>query len=366
MKSVAKYDIFRHRAIDSEGKVVGPLPGFADDPEALRALYRAMVRTRVFDAKAVALQRTGQLGTYATSLGQEAVAVAVAAAMQKEDLFLPSFREQGAQLLRGVSMVELLSYWGGDERGSDFAGPREDFPVCIPVGSHAAHAAGIALAFKLREEARVAVCVLGDGATSKGDFYEAMNFAGLWKLPLVFVVNNNEWAISLPRRRQSAAPTLAQKALAAGIPGEQVDGNDIIGLKARLESVLALARRGEGPALIEALTYRLGDHTTADDARRYRGDDEVSARWKQEPIARLRAYMADCGWWEKADEEELLRSSQDEVEQAVERYLALDAQPPAAMFDSLYETLPGAIALQRAVLIEEHAVLDRKRRGQDG
>ena len=208
MTKVAAFEIEHSAFLDAEGRVLQALPDFAQDSENLIALYRAMVLTRAFDAKAVALQRTGRLGTYGSSLGQEAVAVGIGAAMAAEDVLVPSFREQGTQILRGVTLVEILLYWGGDERGSDFAGPRQDFPVCVPVGTHAPHAAGVALALQLRGAARAAVCVFGDGATSKGEVYEAMNFAGLRKLPLVFVVNNNQWAISVPRAQQSAAGTL--------------------------------------------------------------------------------------------------------------------------------------------------------------
>ena len=158
-----------------------------------------MMLTRRFDAKAIALQRTGRLGTYASSLGQEAVTVGLASAMRPEDVLLPSYRETGAQLWRGVSLQELLLYWGGDERGSDFAGPRADFPVAVPIASQCLHATGVAYAFKLRREPRVAVCVSGDGSTSNGAFYEAINTAGAWRVPAVFVINNNQWAISMPR-----------------------------------------------------------------------------------------------------------------------------------------------------------------------
>ena len=163
----------------------------------------------------------------ASSLGQEAVTVGLAQAMRAEDVLLPSYRETGAQICRGVTLTELLLYWGGDERGSDWAGPRGDFPVSVPIASQCLHATGVAYAFKLRREPRVAVCVCGDGATSNGAFYEAINFAGAWRVPAVFVVNNNQWAISMPRSAQTATATLAQKAIAAGIPGEQVDGNDV-------------------------------------------------------------------------------------------------------------------------------------------
>ena len=353
MNEAGSFEIAYTRFLDPEGRAVRDLPDFAQDPAELIALYRAMVLTRAFDAKAIALQRTGRLGTYGSSLGQEAVAVGVGAAMAPEDVLLPSFREQGAQILRGVTPVEILLYWGGDERGSDFAGPRQDFPVCVPVGTHAPHAAGVALALQLRGVARVAVCVLGDGATSKGEVYEAMNFAGVRRLPLVFVVNNNQWAISVPRAQQSAAETLAQKAIAAGFAGEQVDGNDVIAVREGVERALAKARAGGGPSLIEAVTYRLSDHTTADDASRYRDDAEVSAHWKQEPIARLRDYLVEAGHWSKDDEEALLEDCGEKVEAAAKEYLAIPPLAPTAMFDHLYAELPRALVEQRDALAQE-------------
>jgi pyruvate dehydrogenase E1 component alpha subunit len=327
------------------------LPDFARDRLGLFALYRGMVLTRIFDEKAVALQRTGRLGTFASSLGQEAVGVGVASAMRPEDVLLPSFRDQAAQLWRGVTAKEVFLYWGGDERGSDFAGPREDFPVSIPVASHFPHAVGVALAFQLREEARVAVCIGGDGATSKGDFYEAINVAAVWNVPAVFIVNNNQWAISVPRKKQTAAETLAQKAIAAGMPSEQVDGNDVIAVRDAALRSIARARQGGGPMLIEALTYRLSDHTTADDAHRYRSDDEVSAHWKEEPLARLRTHLVSQHAWSKDEEENLLASCTGEVEQATEDYLTIPASPVADMFDHVFAVLPADLKVQRDVAI---------------
>src|SRR5215831_7295990 len=350
--TVARFEIRYSRFLDPNGNAVRALPDFANDRAELVALYRAMVLARRFDAKAVALQRTGRLGTFASALGQEAVAVGVASAMRKDDVFLPSFREHGAQLWRGVSPVELFLFWGGDERGSDFAEAREDFPVCVPVGTHAPHAVGVALAFKLRRERRVAVCLFGDGATSKGDVAEALNIAGVWHLPVVFVINNNRWAISLPLAQQSAAETLAQKAIAAGIEGEQVDGNDVIAVREAMERALAKARAGGGPHLIEALTYRLGDHTTADDASRYRNGSEVSARWAEEPIVRLRNFLVAAGMWGKADEEQLLAQVALTIERAAEAYLATPPQAPEAMFDFTYENLPKDLAEQRQVALD--------------
>jgi 2-oxoisovalerate dehydrogenase E1 component alpha subunit len=350
--AVARFEIRYSRFLDPKGNAVRPLPDFARDRAELAALYRGMVLARRFDAKAVALQRTGRLGTFASALGQEAVPVGIASAMRAEDLLLPSFREHGAQLWRGVTPEELFLFWGGDERGSDFAGPREDFPVCVPIATHAPHAVGVALSFKLRREKRVAVCVFGDGATSKGDVAEALNVAGVWHLPVVFVINNNRWAISVPLAQQTAAETLAQKGIAAGIEGEQVDGNDVIAVREAMTRALAKARAGGGPHLIEALTYRLGDHTTADDASRYRSGSEVSARWAEEPISRLRNYLVAQGMWGKSDEEQLLAEITLTIERAANAYLATPPQGPEAIFDFTYEKLPNDLAEQRGAALE--------------
>ena len=333
--------------IDKVGKTVRELPKYAQEPNALVRLYRAMVFVRAFDEKAVALQRTGRLGTYASSLGEEAVGVGLASAMQTEDVFFPSFREQSAMLWRGVTPLELLLYWGGDERGSDFKGPVLDFPISVPVASHLPHAAGAALAMKLKGEKRAVVAVTGDGGSSKGDFYEAINIAGIWRLPAVFVINNNQWAISVPRSQQTAAETLAQKAVAAGIPGEQVDGNDVVAVHAAAKRALARAWAGKGSSLIEAITYRLSDHTTADDAHRYRSDEEVSAHWKEEPVSRLRTYLVHEGAWSKADEEALHDEYTKRIAEAVEEYLATMAQPITTAFDHTFATLPADLERQK-------------------
>jgi pyruvate dehydrogenase E1 component alpha subunit len=350
-ETVARFAIDWTRCLDATGAVAGALPEWARDPAAIAALYRAIVRTRTFDAKAIALQRTGRLGTFASSLGQEAVSVGTASAMRPDDVLLPSFREHGAQLLRGVTPLELFLYWGGDERGNVFAGPREDFPICVPVGSHVPHAAGVALAFKLRREPRVAVCIFGDGATSKGDVAEAMNIAGVWRLPVVFVVCNNEWAISVPRRQQTAAETLAQKAIAAGFPGAQVDGNDVIAVRTVVGAAIEHARAGKGPRLVEALTYRLGDHTTADDSSRYRDDAETSRHWPEEPLLRLRHYLTSTGQWSRADEDRLLHEAAAEIDAAADAYLATAPQDRATIFDFTYAALPADLRAQRDAAI---------------
>jgi pyruvate dehydrogenase E1 component alpha subunit len=211
----------------------------------------------------------------------------------------------------------------------------------------------VAYAFRLRRQPRVAVCLFGDGATSKGDVWEAMNFAGIWQLPLVFVANNNQWAISVPLKLQTAAQTLAQHAIAAGFSGEQVDGNDVIAVHAAMAQAIERARRGKGPSFVEAVTYRLGDHTTADDAARYRPPEEVQARWKEEPIARLRSYLVSRKAWGKQDEEALAAECQERVEAAIERYLAVTPRRPETMFDHLYAELPRAYAAQRQELASD-------------
>ena len=352
MSIVAKFEIHYSQFLDPHGNAVLALPEFARDAADLVPLYRWMVLMRTYDAKAIALQRTGQLGTFASLVGHEAINAAIGSAMERDDVFLMTYRENGAQLMRGVSLKELFLYWGGDERGCDFAGPRRDFPICVTIAAQVTHAVGVAYAMKLRRDKRAAVCALGDGATSKGDFYEGLNAAGSWQLPLVFVVTNNQWAISLPRSAQTATQTLAQKAIAAGIEGVQVDGNDVVAVRHAMDRALAKARAGGGPTLIEALTYRLADHTTADDASRYRSPDEVAEAWKLEPILRLRTYLTASGAWDKAREDALLRECNVQVQAAAQAYL--DTPPPTAeqMFDHLYAQLPAALQKQRTAACE--------------
>jgi pyruvate dehydrogenase E1 component alpha subunit len=348
MTTVATFTVDHTSYLDAAGNAIKPLPEFAQDAATLVGFYRAMVLTRAFDTKAISLQRTGKLGTFASALGQEAIGVGVAAAMRPDDVLFPSYRDHAAQLLRGVTMAESLLYWGGDERGSNFSRARGDFPNCVPIGTQVCHAAGAAYAFRLRGEPRVAVTIFGDGGTSKGDFYEAMNMAGVWRAPLVLVVNNNQWAISVPRAKQTVAATLAQKAIAAGIEGCQVDGNDVVAVHDALLRALDKARRGDGPTLVEALSYRLGDHTTADDASRYRDPEIVQHQWESEPIARLRKYLTSIGAWDKAREEALTKVASEQVEAAVQEYLSVAPPDASAMFAHLYAALPHALDEQLA------------------
>ena len=361
MSIAATFDIQYLQYLDPDGKLLvkeKELPDFARDLDHMVELYKLMVSTRVFDTKSIALQRTGKLGTYASCLGHEAAHVGIGSAMKDEDVFAPSYREYGAQLYRGVRPREVYTYWGGDERGNDYQQEpaRHDFAWSVPIATQCLHAAGSALAFKIRGEKRVAVCTVGDGGSSKADFYGAINIAGAQQLPLVAVIVNNQWAISVPRSIQTGAETLAQKAIAAGLPTIQVDGNDIIAVRKAMGDALDRARKGEGASVIEAVTYRLGDHTTADDARRYRENDEVEEARAKEPIRRLRAYLEAKKAWDQAKEDAWQAECDEWMDNEVNAYLETKTQPVTAMFDYTFAELPEDLARQRA----EAVALDSK------
>ncbi len=328
LKTVAEFEIKYCQFLDAAGNLASGAPPLASDTGELLKMYRFMTLVRLFDTKAVNLQRTGKLGTYASCLGHEATHVGVAAATKTEDVLIPAYREFGCQIWRGVKMSTILTFWGGDERGSDYTAARQDFPMCVPIASQVPHGAGVAMAMKIRGEKRCAVTLIGDGGTSEGAFYEGINLAGARSLPAVFVIVNNGWAISVPIEQQTASKTLAQKAIAVGIPGVQVDGNDVIAVRQITSEAIERARRGEGPTLIEALTYRLSDHTTADDATRYRDHNEVKEAWGKEPLPRLRAYLTKLRVWDDAREEALKAECAREVEAAVDEYLNVRNRPP--------------------------------------
>jgi pyruvate dehydrogenase E1 component alpha subunit len=349
MKTVAEFKIQYRQILDPRGVLQEPPPAFVHDEKELLRMYEMMTLVRTFDAKAVNLQRTGQLGTYPSCLGHEATHVGIGAAMLPQDVLAPVYREFGTQMWRGVSMVEILNYWGGDERGNDFAVPRHDFPWCVPIATQTLHAAGAAMAFKIKQEARCALSYIGDGGTSEGAFYEAINLAGSANLPVVFVIVNNGWAISVPVSAQTAAATLAQKAVAAGIRGVQIDGNDVFAVREVVGEALATARRGGGPAVIEALTYRLSDHTTADDASRYRSAAEVKQAWELEPLLRFRQYLRAGGHWDADREAALQARCAAQVDAAVAEYAAGGKPSTDAMFDHLFAVSPPHLREQRAM-----------------
>jgi pyruvate dehydrogenase E1 component alpha subunit len=348
MPTVATFEIEYLQYLGPDGRLVrDDLPEFAQDRKNLVELFKQMLLVRSFDTKAIALQRTGKLGTYASCLGHEATHIGIGSSMQYDDVLAPSYREYGAQFMRGVKPREVLMYWGGDERGNDFSGPPHDYSWCVPIGTQNLHAAGAALAFKLRGEPRVAVACVGDGGSSKTDTYAAINSAGAFTLPFIQCIINNQWAISVPRNAQTGAKTLAQKGIAGGLDCVQVDGNDIIAVRAAMDFALKRARNGHGGSVLEFVTYRLSDHTTADDARRYRDDAEVKAAWEREPMTRLRTFLINEKVWSEAEEatwkEECNRLSDIEVN----AYLETKVQPVEAMFDFLYGDMPHDVAAQR-------------------
>lgn len=352
MKIIERFEIPYYQYLDEHSELTTDAPAIAKDKAALLHLYRLMVLARTMDTKAIALQRTGKLGTYPSTRGQEAVFVGIGNALQPQDIFVPYYRDMGTLIQRGVKLSQILLYWGGDERGNVFTQNKRDFPSSVPVGSQPLHAAGAAYALKYRNEKAAVLTTCGDGATSQGDFYEAMNVAGIWKLPVVFVVCNNQWAISVSRAAQTAASTIAQKAIAAGFSGEQVDGNDIIAVQSRTTEALKQAREHQVPHLLEMVCYRQHDHTTADDASRYEPKDLRQHEWKKEPVHRLRHYLEKMGVLSEAENDKIHAECAEEVDQAVKEYLATPPQPLSSMIDYLYATLPTAYASQRDILNE--------------
>ena len=338
--------------LDTEGRVDAALMPEID-PSRTRDLYRDMVLMRTFDTKALKLQRQGRMGTWPPIKGQEAIQAGVALAMGDNDWLIPAFREHGIMVLRGVPLHLVFAYWAGDERGSSYPEEVRCFPVAVPVGSQWQHGTGVGLSLKLRDEDAVAVTFGGDGSTSEGDFHEAVNCAGVFGTKTVFVIQNNQWAISVPLHRQTAAETLAQKAHAYGIPGIQVDGNDVFAVYVAATDAIERTRRGEGPSLIEAVTYRLGDHTTADDASRYRPEGEVEEWEGRDPILRLRRYLVEQGLWDDDQETVLLEEAASWVDGQVKALEEMEPQAPEEIFTSMYAAPPPHVVEQMQLLLEE-------------
>jgi pyruvate dehydrogenase E1 component alpha subunit len=338
--------------LDHEGNVDSALMPELDD-DTLVGLYRDMVLWRAFDDKALKLQRQGRMGTWPPNKGQEAVSAGVALAMAADDWLVPAFRENGLMIKRGVPAHLMYAYWAGDERGASFPEGLRCFPLSVPVGSQWQHGAGVGMSLKLRGEDAAAVVFGGDGSTSQGDFHEALNFAAVYRAKAVFVIQNNQWAISIPLAQQTASETLAQKAHAYGVPGIQVDGNDVFAVFVATREALERARRGDGPTLIEALTYRLGDHTTADDASRYRSADEVEYWQERDPILRLRLLLEARDLWDADREEALAGEAAAWVDEQVKALEAMPAPDPSDIFDHMYAELPPNLSEQRRQLLEE-------------
>jgi len=346
LKTLAQFEIFYFQFMDEASNLSSDVPQFVHDEKYLLKLYRAMLFSRLLDNKAIALQRTGRMGTYPSTRGQEAVFVGIGEALAADDVFFPYYRDIATLMLRGVSPVNIFLYWGGDERGNLFADALHNYPYTVPISSQLLHAVGVATALKIRQQKNAVLVTCGDGATSQGDFYEALNVAGVWQLPVVFVVINNQWAISVPRTAQTAACTLAQKAIAAGISGEQIDGNDVIAVRERVAVALAEARNNQRASVLEIVCYRHHDHTTADDASRYEAPGLRESEWQKEPIARLNKYLTNIKVLTPELDQQLHDEIAVEIEKITNEYLNILPEKPTAMFDNLYQTLPEAYSDQ--------------------
>ena len=324
-------------------------------PETLGWLYESMVVTRELDMEFVNLQRQGELALFASCRGQEAAQIGATACLRKTDWIFPQYREIGAFLLRGISPAQIGAVWRGMWHGGlDFT-KKCCAPIAIPIGTHGLHAVGAAMAAQRLGEDSVTVAYLGDGATSEGDAHEALNFAAVFKAPCVFFVQNNQWAISLPVSRQLAGPSIAHRAIGYGMPGIRVDGNDVLACYAVMAEAAERARAGDGPTLIEAITYRIGPHTSSDDPTRYRSQDELDFWIARDPISRYRTYLQAVGvWTERLEERVAARSKRlrTELREAVVGAPDIDI---TEMFDTVYHDITPNLAAQREQLAAELA-----------
>ena len=333
--------------LDSDGNLDTALePDIAADD--LKRLYRAMLLGRRLDERMVRLQRQGRIGTFAPIKGQEASQMGSVFTLRPTDWMVPSFRETAAMIYRGWPIEKMLLLFAGYLEGGRPAPDQHDLPITIPVATQLPHAVGLAYAAQYRGDDAVVMAYFGDGATSEGDFHEALNFAGVWHVPIVFVCQNNQWAISVPLKKQTHSRTLAQKALAYGFPGIQVDGNDVLAVYAASREAVERARDGAGPTLIECVTYRLGVHTTADDPTKYRSDEEVKAWEQKDPLTRFSAYLQK----KNLLAEGLAEQIDAEIAAAVQRFEATPPADPLTMFDHVYAELPPHLQAQKEELSE--------------
>lgn len=342
--------------LDENGNLDAGLEPAIGDALHLK-MYRAMLLGRRFDERMLDLQRQGRIGTFPPIKGQEAAQIGSVAALGDRDWLAPSFRETAAEIMRGRSLESILLYYNGYNEGTIIPDNQHDMPMAVPVSSQILHAVGLGFAAKYRRTDEVVMTFFGDGGTSEGDFHEGLNFAAVYQTPVVFVCQNNQWAISIPLARQTRSKTIAQKALAFGMPGIQVDGNDILAVYQASAEAVARARGGGGPTLIECVTYRIMMHTTADDPKKYRSEEEVE-RWKaRDPLIRYREYLVEKSILTtprllELDEEvkEAIRSAIDRAEEQMKKL-----GQPLDMFDHLYAELPAGLRAQKEALARELA-----------
>lgn len=319
-------------------------------PDAdLRKLYRYMLGTRMLDERCLAMQRQGRIGTYGPCRGQEATPLGVAYHLTKQDWFVPSYRELAAFLWRGWPIDRYLLWWGGHEVGSQLPEDVNDTPIAVPIASQVQYAAGIAWGCKLRKNGNIVACFCGDGGTSEGDFHEGLNYATVFKTPMVMIVQNNHWAISVPRHKQTASQTIAQKAIAYGMDAFIVDGNDILAVIVAMGEAAEKARKGGGPTLIEAVTYRLAMHTTADDPKKYRSEAEVKQWEAKDPLIRFDAYLRKRKLLDDKIKAVIEEEIKKEIDAGIAGYEAYKADP-YGLFKYMYEEMTPDLERQMAEL----------------
>ncbi len=335
------------KIIDDNGKLLrGKEIPNDDDAFWVKAMEK-MLFARQADLMAVSFQRQGRMFTYPPNLGQEAIATAVGLVNKDEDWVVPAFRELAAWLAKGVELHEIFLYFKGDERGSIMKNAPHMLPSSVPIASQLLHAAGIGYSIKHNKKPGVVYTFVGDGGTSEGDFHEALNFAGVWKAPVIFIVQNNQFAISVPRQKQSAAEYLANKGVGYGIPALHVDGNDIFAMYQAVEYARKYAEEGNGPVLIEAETFRMGAHTTSDDPTRYR-TSEMEEEWaKKDPVSRLRKYLESKGLWNEKKESALIDEYKQKVEKEFVKAEELYKKNLNDVFDHMFEELPEHLKRQK-------------------
>lgn len=335
------------RIIDNEGKVIDKVRMPELDKETILNAYKSMLFARTADQMAVSYQRQGRMYTYPPILGQEAIQVAAGMIIREQDWLVPAFREMALMLAKGVSLKEIFLYYLGNEEGSNFAKADRVLPICVPIGSQYLHATGIAYSVKYQQKDEVVFPFIGDGGTSEGDFSEALNFAAVWEVPVVFTIQNNQYAISVPVKSQTRSINLAVKAVGFGMPGIKVDGNDFFAMYVAYKEALEHARAGKGPVLIEAYTYRKGAHTTSDDPSKYRTREEEKSWEKTDPLARLKKYMDSQGIVLE-NEEELIQSYKEEVDKQfleAENFRPYDLED---VFNYMYVEMPDDLKRQKA------------------
>lgn len=334
------------QVIDNDGKVINTKWMPEIDSERLVKIYKDMLFARTADLQIVSYQRQGRIYTYPPNYGQEAIAAGVGAVIQDHDWMVPAFRELGTMLAKGVTLKEMFLYFMGNEEGSNFKNANFTLPISVPIASQLIHAAGIGYAIKYNKEKKVAYAFVGDGGTSEGDFHEAVNFAGVWKVPVVFIIQNNQYGISTPTSVQTASENLAIKSVAYGVKGIMVDGNDFFAMYRVVEEAAKLCLNGEGPVLIEAVTYRKGAHTTSDDPSKYRTKEEEDAWEEKDPMKRLKAYLIDKGLWSEKEEEKIIPQFKVEIDR---QFIEAENHPPYPkedVFKHLYAEMPDDLKEQ--------------------